>query len=186
MEFIDKGHSGTNFERPAVQELLELVRSGKINCITIKDLSRFGRNSIETGYFIERVFPLYHTRFISVSDDFDTANFKADRGGMEVAFKYLISECYSRDMSMKTKIAKYAKMRLGEYQSAICLYDYRKGSNGRLDLDEEAAAVVRQIFTWDAESSNSAEITRKLYALHIHAAITARAKQAQGDIVPGS
>lgn len=72
LEFIDNGHTGTNFERPAVQELLTMVQAGKINCIIVKDLSRFGRNSIETGYFIERVFPLYHTRFISVSDDFDT------------------------------------------------------------------------------------------------------------------
>jgi DNA invertase Pin-like site-specific DNA recombinase len=80
LEFIDNGHTGTNFERPAVQELLTMVQAGKINCIIVKDLSRFGRNSIETGYFIERVFPLYHTRFISVSDDFDTANFKGDTG----------------------------------------------------------------------------------------------------------
>lgn len=63
LEFIDNGHTGTNFERPAVQELLTMVQAGKINCIIVKDLSRFGRNSIETGYFIERVFPLYHTPF---------------------------------------------------------------------------------------------------------------------------
>ena len=113
MEFVDNGHTGMNFERPAVQELLALVQSGKIDCIIVKDLSRFGRNSIETGFFIERVFPLYHTRFISVSDDFDTQNYKGDTGGIDVAFKYLISECYSRDMSMKTRSAKYAKMRRG-------------------------------------------------------------------------
>ena len=90
LEFVDNGHTGTNFERPAVQELLTMVQAGKIDCIIVKDLSRFGRNSIETGYFIERVFPLYHTRFISVSDDFDTANFKGDTGGIDIAFKYLI------------------------------------------------------------------------------------------------
>ena len=109
LEFIDNGHTGTNFERPAVQELLTMVQAGKINCIIVKDLSRFGRNSIETGYFIERVFPLYHTRFISVSDDFDTANFKGDTGGIDIAFKYLISECYSRDMSMKNQKCKIRK-----------------------------------------------------------------------------
>ena len=81
-EYIDNGYSGTNFERPQVQKLLELVRENKIDCIIVKDLSRFGRNSIETGYFIERVFPLFHTRFISVSDDFDTNNFRGDTGGM--------------------------------------------------------------------------------------------------------
>jgi len=68
LEFVDNGYSGTNFERPAVQELLELVRSYGIDCIIVKDFSRFGRNSIETGYFIERVFPLYRVRFISVYD----------------------------------------------------------------------------------------------------------------------
>ena len=71
MEFIDNGYSGTNFERPQVQKLIELVRANQIDCIIVKDFSRFGRNSIETGYFIERVFPLFHTRFISISDDFD-------------------------------------------------------------------------------------------------------------------
>ena len=70
MEFIDNGYSGTNFERPQVQKLIELVRANQIDCIIVKDFSRFGRNSIKTGYFIERVFPLFHTRFISISDDF--------------------------------------------------------------------------------------------------------------------
>lgn len=146
MEFVDNGHSGMNFERPAVQELLEMVQAGKVDCIIVKDLSRFGRNSIETGYFIERVFPLYHTRFISVSDHFDTADYKGDTGGIDVAFKYLISECYSRDMSMKTKSAKYAKMRRGEYQSAICPYGYKKSADGRMEPDTEAAEVVKRSF----------------------------------------
>ena len=129
LEFIDNGYSGTNFERPKVQELIELVRANQIDCIIVKDFSRFGRNSIETGYFIERVFPLFHTRFISINDDFDSDQHKGDTGGMDVAFKYLISEYYSRDMSMKTKSAKYAKMQRGEYQSKICPYGYRKAAD---------------------------------------------------------
>lgn len=145
MEFIDNGYSGTNFERPQVQKLIELVRANQIDCIIVKDFSRFGRNSIETGYFIERVFPLFHTRFISISDDFDSSKFKGDTGGMDVAFKYLISEYYSRDMSIKTKSAKYAKMQRGEYQSKICPYGYRKSADGRMEPDPEAAAVVQLI-----------------------------------------
>ena len=128
LEFVDNGYSGTNFERPQVQKLIEMVRENRIDCIIVKDFSRFGRNSIETGYFLERVFPLFHTRFISVSDDYDSNNYKGDTGGMDVAFKYLISEYYSRDMSIKTKSAKYAKMQRGEYQSTICPYGYRKSS----------------------------------------------------------
>lgn len=167
MEFVDNGHSGTNFERPAVQELLKMVQAGKVDCIIVKDLSRFGRNSIETGYFIECVFPLYHTRFISVSDHFDTADYKGDTGGIDIAFKYLISECYSRDMSMKTKSAKYAKMRRGEYQSAICPYGYKKSADGRMEPDTEAAEVVKQIFLWGAEGNTAAEIIRRLYEKRI-------------------
>lgn len=109
LEFIDNGHTGTNFERPAVQELLTMVQAGKINCIIVKDLSRFGRNSIETGYFIERVFPLYHTRFISVSDDFDTANFKGDTGGIDIAFnasikRFSLSNKKLRDYLLRGKV----------------------------------------------------------------------------------
>ena len=125
-EKIDDGYSGIIFDRPAFKEMMQDITDGSINCVIVKDLSHFGRNSIETGYFIERVFPLFHTRFISISDDFDSSKFKGDTGGMDVAFKYLISEYYSRDMSIKTKSAKYAEMQRGEYQSKICPYGYRK------------------------------------------------------------
>lgn len=161
-EFVDNGYSGANFERPQVQKLIGMVRENKIDCIMVKDFSRFGRNSLETGYFIERVFPLFHTRFISVSDDFHTDRLKGDTGGMDVAFKYLISEYYSRDMSVKTKSAKYAKMERGEYQSKICPYGYRKGADGRMEPDPEAAVVVQQIFSRAAEGISAARIAAEL------------------------
>lgn len=150
-----------------MQELLGLVQAGKVSCILVKDFSQFGRNSIETGYFIEKVFPLYHTRFISVSDDFDSAEYKGDTGGMDIAFRYLINEAYSRDMSMKTKSAKYAKMKRGEYQSRICCYGYQKGKDGRLVPDPETAPVVRRMFSWAAEGCSAAEISRRLFAQNI-------------------
>lgn len=164
LEFVDNGYSGVNFERPAVQELLELVQQSKINCIIVKDFSRFGRNSIETGYFIEQVFPLFRTRFISVSDNFDTNDYKEDTGGMAVAFKYLMHEYYSLDLSRKTKSAKYTKMKRGEYISEVCCYGYKKGSESRLAIDEEAAAVVRRIFSLALETKNAQEIVKALYA----------------------
>lgn len=166
-EFIDNGHTGTNFERPAVQLLLEMVRAGKVHTIIVKDLSRFGRNSIETGYFIEKVFPLYHVRFISVSDNFDTAEHKGDTGGIELAFKYLINECYSRDISVKSRTAKLARMKRGEYQSKICPYGYQKGGDGRMIPDTETADNVVKIFEWAADSVSAGEIARKLYKLGI-------------------
>lgn len=164
LEFVDNGYSGTNFERPAVQELLELVRQSKINCIIVKDFSRFGRNSIETGYFLEQVFPLFHTRFISVSDNFDSNDYKEDTGGLAVAFKYLIHEYYSLDLSRKIKRSKHIKMKRGEYLSKICTYGYTKGTNGRLEIDEEAAAVVRKIFSLALETKHISGIIKALYA----------------------
>ncbi len=167
LEFVDNGYTGTNFERPQVQNLLEMVRANKIDCIIVKDFSRFGRNSIETGYFMERVFPLFHTRFISVSDDYDSDHHKGDTGGMDVAFKYLINEYYSKDMSIKSKSAKYAKMQRGEYQSKICPYGYRKSADGRMEPDPEAAAVVKLIFRLSAEGVNATDIARELVRRHI-------------------
>jgi len=167
MEFVDNGYSGVNFERPGVQELLDLVRQSKIDCIVVKDFSRFGRNSIETGYFIEMVFPIFRTRFISISDGFDSDDYKEDTGGMQVAFKFLMHEYYSRDMSKKSKTAKYAKMKRGEYQSVICQYGYRKGANGRLEIDEEAAEVVRMIFEQALIKRNAQDIAKFLYEKNI-------------------
>lgn len=162
LEFVDNGYTGTNFERPAVQQMLSMVNLGRINCIMVKDLSRFGRNSIETGYFIEKIFPLYHTRFIAVSDNFDTATLNGATGGIDVAFKYLINEFYSRDMSVKSKTAKYARMRRGEYQSKICIYGYRKGDEGIMVPDEAVADNVRMIFQMAADGKPAGDIARYL------------------------
>jgi DNA invertase Pin-like site-specific DNA recombinase len=167
LEFIDNGHSGTNFERPAVQELLELVRAGRVNCILVKDFSRFGRNALETGYFIERVFPLFGTRFISVSDGFDSAEHEGDTGGLEVSFKFLMHEYYSKDLSRKEKSAKYIKFQRGEYQSVICPYGYRKGADGRMEIDEEPAAVVRLIFEEALSMKSAQDIVNALYEKQI-------------------
>ena len=162
-EFVDNGYSGTNFERPAVQELLDGVREGKVKCIIVKDFSRFGRDSLEVGYFMEKVFPLYGVRFISINDDFDSAKLHGDTGGINVAFKYLISEFYSRDLSMKYKSAKYVKFKRGEYQSKICPYGYRKSADGRMEPDSETAPIVRFIFEMAAQGHNTTEIIKELF-----------------------
>lgn len=162
-EFVDNGFSGTNFERPAVQRLLELVQKGAVNCIIVKDFSRFGRNSIEVEYYLERVFPLYSVRFISVNDGYDSAQLRGDTGGINVAFQYLLNELYSRDLSIKYKSAKFAEFRRGEYQSKICPYGYRKGENGRLEPDEEAADVVQLIFRLAKSGLGAKGIVKALY-----------------------
>ncbi len=163
LEFVDNGYSGANFERPQIQALIDRVRANEISCIIVKDFSRLGRNCIETGYFMERVFPLYHTRFISVSDDFDSDRLRWDTGGIDVVMKHMINEAYSRDLSVKTRSAKYAKMQRGEYQSTICPYGYRKGGDGRMEPDPDTAGVVKEIFRLAASGVSVSEILRKLY-----------------------
>ena len=161
LEFIDNGHSGTSFDRPAVQELLELVRLGRINCVIVKDLSRLGRNMLETGYYIERVFPLYGVRFIAVSDGLDSAEHNGGLGGMEVAFKFLAHEQYSRDLSRKIKTAKLAKALRGEY--VVPKFGYKKVGN-RLEIDEPAAETVRLIFEMYIADGSITSIAARLYA----------------------
>ena len=163
IEFVDNGYSGVNFERPAVQRLLDAVREGKINCIIVKDFTRFGRNSIEVGYFMERVFPLFGVRFISLNDDFDSDKLQGDTGGVGVAFQYLLAELYSRDLSIKSKTSKYIKMKRGEYQSKICLYGYRKGADGRLEPDEDTAPNVRLIFQLVSDGCDVKQVIKTLF-----------------------
>jgi len=162
MEFVDNGHSGMNFERPAVQELLELVRLGQINCIIVKDLSRFGRDMIDTGYYIERVFPLYRIRFISISDDYDSAKYEGDTGGPDIAFKHLIHEQYSKDLSRKIKAARWEKAIRGELITKNCAFGYKKVGK-QLEVDEVAAETVRLIFKLAIERQSVTQIIKRLY-----------------------
>ena len=167
LEFIDNGYTGTNFERPAMQEMLEKVRALQINCIIVKDFSRFGRNSLESGYFIEQVFPLFKMRFISINDNFDTIKYKNDTGGMDVAFRYLIHEQYSHDLSRKYKSAKYALMRRGEYHDKRTPYGYLPGEDKHFVIDEQTAPVVRMIFDMALEGMSAPKIAKRLYDLNI-------------------
>ena len=132
MEFIDNGYSGTNFERPQVQKLIELVRANQIDCIIVKDFSRFGRNSIETGYFIERVFPLFHTRFISISDDFDSSKFKGDTGGMDgiqVSHQRVLQPRYVHQ-NQERQVRQDAARRVSEQNLSLRLSQKRRWQNG--------------------------------------------------------
>jgi DNA invertase Pin-like site-specific DNA recombinase len=141
-------------ERPALQEMLDLVRSGRVHCIVVKDFSRFSRNALESGYYIEQVFPLYRIRFISVSDRFDSNDYMNDTGGIDVAFKFLMHEYYSQDLSKKVKSAMRIKMVRGENIVSKAIYGYCKSDAGKWEPEEEAtphllngsAGVIREIF----------------------------------------
>ena len=102
--YVDNGYTGTDFDRPGFMRLMDDVRTGKIQCIVVKDLSRFGRNAIETGYYIETIFPCLNVRLIAINDDFDS-NREEDRNSMIVPIKNMINEMYAKDASKKRVLA---------------------------------------------------------------------------------
>ncbi|WP_409967809.1 recombinase family protein [Bengtsoniella intestinalis] len=163
LEMIDNGYSGTNLERPKITELLNMVRENKIACILCKDFSRFSRNMLEMGYFFEKVFPLFGTRFISVSDRFDSNSYGDNTGGIDVTFKYLVSEYYSKDLSVKSKAARHAKMKRGEYVSTNMFYGYMLDEDRNIVIDEEAADVIRLMFKMTLEGHIPTRIQNELY-----------------------
>lgn len=163
LEFCDDGWSGTNFERPAMKELLEKVKRGQINCIVVKDLSRFGRDYITVGDYISRVFPFLGVRFISVNDGFDSIN-PQDIDSLDTSFRTLIYDLYSRDLSRKVKSAKKARAERGAFLSPYAPYGYIKDPEDKnhLLVDEEAAVVIRRIFQRAADGSKAWEIAAEL------------------------
>ena len=185
LEFVDNGYTGTNYERPAVQEMLELVRSGKVHCIVCKDFSRFGRNILETGYFIEQVFPLYGIRFIAVTDRYDSVAYKGNTGGIDVAFKFLIHEHYSKDLSKKVKTAKRIRMINGESITANAIYGYYKSDKGKWEIDEGAAAVIKLIFNLALDVNKTSKIRDMLCADKIPVPADYKAMKNGRDIIPG-
>ena len=143
----DDGFSGTDFNRPAFQAMMEDVKKGVINCIIVKDLSRFGRNYIEVGRYLEKLFPMLGIRFIAVNDNYDSL--EADTAhDIVVPFKNLINDSYCRDLSVKIRSHLAIKRKNGEFIRAFACYGYLKDENNRnqLVVDTYAGQVVKDIF----------------------------------------
>ena len=162
--FSDNGQTGTNFQRPGFEELMDGIRRGKINCVVVKDLSRFGRDYIEAGNFLEVIFPRLGVRFISIGDNFDSFDPRCRGEGIPVALKNMINAFYAKDISVKTRSAYEVKRRKGEYTGGLPPFGYVKSpeNKNRLIVDEEAAAVVRDIFRWRLDGLTAAAIVRRL------------------------
>lgn len=163
-EYVDDGYSGANFERPAFQKLMEDVRTGKINCIIVKDLSRLGRNYIETGRYLEKIFPVLNVRFIAVNDHYDSADTKNDADQIIVPFKNLINDAYCRDISMKIRSQLDIKRKKGQFIGSYAGYGYFKDPDDKnhLVIDEYAAEIVRLIFHMKIEGFSAERIAMKL------------------------
>ncbi len=163
IEFCDDGWSGKNFDRPAVREMLGQARQGKIQCIVVKDLSRFGRDYLEVGNYISRVFPFLGIRFIAVNDGFDSIR-PAAMDSLETSFKTLLYDIYSRDLSRKVRSAKKMKAEKGEFLSPFAPYGYVKDQERKNHLvpDPDTADTVRRIFQMAADGQTTEKIARTL------------------------
>lgn len=162
--YTDNGITGRTFEREAFQRMLHDVEDGKIDCIVVKDLSRLGRNTIDSGYYIEKYFPLHGVRFIAVNDQFDSTDPENNGNHLIVPLKNMINEAYAADISKKVKAQQRQAMRDGEFVGARPPYGYRKDPDNchRLLVNEDTAPVVRQIFQWAVEAVPLNEIAKRL------------------------
>lgn len=163
-EYVDDGYSGSNFERPAFQMMLEDIKKGIIDCVCTKDLSRFGREYIDAGMYIERLFPAMGVRFIAVNDNYDSLDEKNQADDIIIPFKNLINDAYCRDISIKIRSHLEIKRKNGECISAFVAYGYRKKEDDRhqIEPDPYAAGVVKDIFKYKLRGMSQDSIARKL------------------------
>lgn len=162
--YIDNGATGTNFHRPGFQQMLSDIEAGKINCVIVKDLSRLGRNTIDSGYYIEQYFPQHKVRFIAVTDQYDSDNPDDIHAGIILPLKNMINEAYALDIGRKIKAQQRQAMKDGEYVGARPPYGYLKAPDNchKLIVDPVTAPVVRQIFAWAAEGAGLNTIAVRL------------------------
>ena len=160
---IDDGYSGGNFERPAFKELMEEIKSKKVNCIIVKDFSRFGRNFVEVGKYIEEIFPFLGIRFISINDGYDSIKNNSEQS-LIVPFKNLINDVYLRDISIKVRTQLDSKRKNGEFIGSFAPYGYLKDPNNKnkLIIDDYASKIVQEIFEMKLEGYTHTKIAEKL------------------------
>lgn len=169
--YCDNGFSGRNFSRPQWTRLMEDVKAGRINCIIVKDLSRLGRNYIEAGDYLEKVFPFLGVRFIAVSDGYDSSMADCQSMGMAIPLKNIINASYVKDLSLKVQSARHIQRIKGEYTGSRLPYGYMRDPNkkGKLIVNEKEAAVVNNIFTWIADGDSYSGVAKRLNQMRIPA-----------------
>ena len=163
--YTDDGYSGVNFERPGFQSMIKDIREGKADCVIVKDLSRFGRNYIESGRYIEKIFPMLGVRFIAITDNYDSETSEDGYGtNMIIPFKNLVNDAYARDISVKVRTNLQIKRKNGDYIGNFVVYGYMKNpeNKNKLIIDEYAAEVVRDIFAMKMCGMSQQAIADKL------------------------
>ena len=162
--FCDDGVTGTHFDRPKFDELIEMARNQEIHCIMVKDLSRFGRNFLEMGNYLELILPLYGVRFISINDAFDSDDYLGVTGGLELALRNLINNMYSRDLSTKVRSAYRTRNLRGEYWGGSGFYGYQVHPHNkkRLIVDEQVRDIIVMIFESCVSGMTTSEVAQML------------------------
>lgn len=162
--YTDDGYTGTDFDRPGFRRMMDDLRAGTVNCVIVKDLSRFGRNYVGVGEYLEQVFPLLDVRFISINDRVDSFLDPRSVNNLVVPFKNIINDEYCRDISNKVRASLDLKRRQGKFIGSFASYGYRKdpADHSRLLVDGQAAAVVRDIFDWFVGGMSVLGIAKRL------------------------
>ena len=162
--YEDNGKKGTNFDRPEFNRLMDDIRAGKVKCVLVKDLSRFGRDYIEAGEYLEKIFPFLGVRFISITDGYDSLTAGDAEGALMIPLKNMINDVYAKDISRKIITSFRARQEKGEYLPAFPPYGYVKSKTKayRYEVDEEVAPYVRMIFEWKAAGVSHSEICKRL------------------------
>lgn len=164
--YVDLGKTGTNFEREGFEHMMRDVRMRKIDCIVVKDLSRFGRNHIETGNYIEKIFPFMGVRFIAVTDNFDSINISGQNETLSINLKNLVNEMYARDIAVKVKASKKLKWEQGSYTGSVPPYGYRAewvGDRKCLFIENITSDIVKRMYALFLSGKNMKEIATWLY-----------------------
>lgn len=163
-ECVDDGYSGANFDRPDFKRMIREIEAGRIDCVVVKDLSRFGRNFVEAGRYIDQIFPALGIRFIAVNDNYDSINGRTSSDKILIPFKNLINDAYCRDISIKVRSQLEIKRKKGDFIGSFAVYGYLKDPSDRhkLIVDDYAAAVVRDIFRWKLEGASQQRIADRL------------------------
>lgn len=181
-EFCDDGYSGTNMDRPGMQKLLGEARENRIQCIIVKDMSRFSRDYIEMGTYLDQVFPFLGIRFIALNDHYDSKGHRGDTIGLDTAFKTLLYDLYSKDISVKVRASVGKKCADGKFAFGRVPFGYKKDSKrgNMVIINEAEAEIVRYIFSLAMQGKGCAQIARQLNLEKIPTVMQIREKSSKG------
>lgn len=165
VEFCDDGYSGTNMERPAMQELLKEIKENHIRCIIVKDMSRFSRDYIEMGTYLNQIFPFMGIRFIAINDHYDSREHQGNTIEIDTVFQTLLYDLYSKDVSIKVKTSFESKCAAGEYVFGQVPFGYEKSreEKNKVVVNPKESEIVQYIFSLAVQGNSSTQIAKILY-----------------------